>query len=77
MINVHEGGGSILLEANKFINAHTIVECGGYGFVVLNRTSPDFPLTAGCCIGRSGPAAFGKGHHHCFGQIYLGTAPWP
>ncbi|KAL1526060.1 hypothetical protein AB1Y20_020881 [Prymnesium parvum] len=59
LINVHEGGGEQLVEANKFIDAHTIVECGGYGFVVVNKTHDAFPLTAGCCIGRSGPAAFG------------------
>ena len=60
MINVHEGGGTTLLEANQFIDAHTIVECGGFGFVVVNKTSVSFPLTAGCCIGRSGPAAFAR-----------------
>ena len=61
MINVHEGGGPTLLEANRFIDANIIVECGGYGFVVVNKTSASFPLTAGCCIGRSGPAAFAPG----------------
>ena len=61
MIDVHEGGGPQLLEANKFINAHTIIECGGYGFVVLNHTHRSFPMTVGCCIGRSGPAAFIEG----------------
>ena len=60
LINVHEGGGEQLIEANKFIDAHTIIECGGYGFVVVNKTHENFPLTAGCCIGRSGPAAFGR-----------------
>ena len=28
------------------------------GFVVVNQTSETFPLTHGCCLGRSGPAAF-------------------
>ena len=60
MINVHEGGGPVLEEANAFIDAHTIIECGGYGFVVVNKTHATFPMTAGCCIGRSGPAAFGQ-----------------
>ena len=38
MINVHEGGGPVLEEANAFIDAHTIVECGGYGFVAVHTT---------------------------------------
>ena len=59
MINVHDGGGPQLKEANDFINNHTVVECGGYGFVAVNRTADTFALTFGCCIGRSGPAAFG------------------
>jgi hypothetical protein len=37
LINVHEGGGPTLLEATKFIDSHTIIECGGYGFVVVNK----------------------------------------
>ena len=60
MINVHDGGGDILMEANRFIETHVIVECGGFGFVVVNKTKHEFPLTAGCCIGRSGPAAFAQ-----------------
>jgi len=58
MVNVHEGGGPLLTEANAFIDAHTIVECGGYGFVAVNKTHTTFPMTAGCCIGRSGPVSF-------------------
>ena len=58
MINVHEGGGPVLEEANAFIDAHTIIECGGYGFVAVNKTHQTFPMTAGCCIGRSGPVSF-------------------
>jgi pectin methylesterase-like acyl-CoA thioesterase len=42
--------------ARRFMNAHTIIECGGYGFVVVNHTFNTFPMTGGCCIGRSGPA---------------------
>ena len=59
LVNVHEGGGQQLRDAAAFINAHTVVECGGYGFVVVNHTRTSFPLTHDCCIGRSGPAAFG------------------
>ena len=59
-INVHDGGGRALLEAAAFIDTHTIVECGGYGFVVVNKTAREFPLTHGCCIGRSGPVAFAQ-----------------
>ena len=44
----------------RFINGHTIIECGGYGFVVVNHTHQSFPLTHSCCIGRSGPAAFAQ-----------------
>uniref|UniRef100_A0A7S3EQP7 protein xylosyltransferase n=1 Tax=Haptolina ericina TaxID=156174 RepID=A0A7S3EQP7_9EUKA len=58
LINIHDGGGEQLAEANRFMNAHTIIECGGYGFVVVNHTFNTFPMTGGCCIGRSGPAAF-------------------
>ena len=32
--------------------------CGGYGFVVVNKSHSTFPLTHSCCIGRSGPAGF-------------------
>jgi hypothetical protein len=31
MINIHDGGPDALVDANKFINKHTVVECGGYG----------------------------------------------
>ena len=58
LINVHDGGGEGLVAATQFINAHVVVECGGYGFVVANKTPSTFPLTHECCIGRSGPAAF-------------------
>ena len=57
-INVHGEGGEQLRGATAFINSHVVVECGGYGFVVVNHTHESFPLTHGCCIGRSGPAAF-------------------
>ena len=60
LINVHDGGGPALMEATAFIDAHTIVECGGYGFVVVNSSHAKFPFTHGCCIGRSGPASFAK-----------------
>ena len=55
---MHEGGGDQLANAASFINKHVVVECGGYGFVVANHTPQSFPLTHGCCIGRSGPATF-------------------
>lgn len=40
----------------RLMDAHIVVECGGYGFVVVNQTHTSFPLTGGCCLGRSGPA---------------------
>ena len=60
LINIHEGGGEQLQAASRFINSHVVVECGGYGFVVANHTPTTFPLTHGCCIGRTGPAAFAQ-----------------
>ena len=33
LINVHEGGGPALQDATRFINGHTVVECGGCGFL--------------------------------------------
>ena len=123
MINIHDGGPDALVDANKFINKHTIVECGGYGemrprctrdrprsscdlsarhrprrthprtdafqphhihfahhlpgFVVVNKTRATFPLTAGCCIGRSGPAAFADvpfGQHPIVKELPIHTA---
>ena len=78
-INVHGEGGEQLRGATAFINAHTIVECGGYGFILVNKSHDAFPLTHGCCIGRSGPAAFAESlplpqHPHLEGkQMHTGS----
>ena len=60
LINIHEGGGPALKDAVRIINANTMIECGGYGIVVVNKTKDTYPLTHGCCVGRSGPAAFAQ-----------------
>ena len=47
------------------------------GFVVVNKTRATFPLTAGCCIGRSGPAAFADvpfGQHPIVKELPIHTA---
>ena len=41
MINIHDGGPDALVDANKFINKHTIVECGGYGEMRPRSTEID------------------------------------
>ena len=44
MINIHDGGPDALVDANKFINKHTIVECGGYG-EMHPRCTRDRPIS--------------------------------
>jgi hypothetical protein len=57
LIHIHEND----REARQnLMDDNVVIECGGYGFVAVNRTPATIPLTDGCCIGRSGPAAFGR-----------------
>ena len=59
LVQIHLGDSEWLEKARNFTAAHTVVECGGYGFVAINSSVMD--LGGGqrvCCFGRGGPVVY-------------------
>ena len=40
LLQVHTGDNQWLAKARNFTAAHTLVECGGYGYVAINSSGP-------------------------------------
>ena len=66
LVQVHTGDNEWLAKARNFTAAHTLVECGGYGYVAINSSGPidlGSDDTTGlphrvCCFGRTGPILY-------------------
>jgi len=66
LLQVHTGDNQWLAKARNFTAAHTLVECGGYGYVAINSSGPidlGSDETTGlphrvCCFGRTGPILY-------------------
>jgi hypothetical protein len=66
LVQVHTGDNEWLAKARNFTAAHTLVECGGYGYVAINSSGPIDLGTDNatglqhrvCCFGRTGPILY-------------------